>query len=161
MKNTFFQTISAKLAGISAFLAILSVAVIIVYVSYSVLARWLFNASVKNVIEICAYMFISMTAFGIPYVFESSSHIRVSFLFDLIPEKIRFIFGIVGNLLTAVYLFVMIISGVRLAIDSFQLGSTAATPLGTPSWIPELLLPVGFIIFLFQIVANGFNDKKL
>jgi len=136
------------------------VAIIIIYVSYSVIARWLFNASVKNVIEICAYMFIAMTAFGIPYVFESSSHIRVSFLFDLIPERIRYVLGIVGNFLTAVYLFVMIISGLKLAIDSFQLGSTAATPLGTPSWIPELLLPVGFMIFLFQIVCNGFRDKE-
>jgi len=137
------------------------VAIIIVYVSYSVIARWLFNISVKNVIEICAYMFIALTAFGIPYVFESGSHIRVSFLLDLIPEKVRFVVGIVGNFLTAVYLFVMIISGLKLAIDSFQIGSTAATPLGTPSWIPELLLPVGFVIFLFQIVANGFRDKKL
>jgi len=155
----FLNLIAEWATQIARVLAMLAVAIIIVYVTYSVIARWVFNASVRNVIEISAYMFVALSALALPYVFVSKSHVRIRFLFDRLPEKIRPAINIIGNILTGFYLLVMIISGMKLAIDSFKLNAEAATPLGTPLWIPELLLPVGFALFLFQLITNGFKDK--
>lgn len=153
------KTIAKWTTEISRICAIVSMGVIVIYVSYSVIARWMFSVSVRNVIEISAYMFIAVTAMGLPYTLVSKSHVRIDFLFDRLPERIKPVVHFIGNLLTALYLIIMIISGMKFAIDSFQLDSRAATPLGTPLWIPELLLPVGFFLLLFQFSVNGFKEE--
>jgi TRAP-type mannitol/chloroaromatic compound transport system permease small subunit len=43
---------------------------------------------------------------------------------------------------------------VDLEMNSWQTGDTAATPLGTPLWLPQLVMPIGTALFCLAIVRS-------
>ncbi len=48
-----------------------------------------------------------------------------------------------------------------LEINSWQTGDTAATPLGTPLWLPQLVMPIGTALFCIAIVRSIVRKAQL
>lgn len=155
------NSISKWTTKLSLILAVASTLMIVVYVAVGVFGRLIFGVSIPGVIEISAYAFVALTLFGLPYVLTTGGHIRINFVYDHLPEKVKPYIRLTGDILSVVYLIAVIISSGHLVASSLELHATAPTTLYTPLWMPQMVLPIGFSLFLFQLLVNKAQGKPI
>lgn len=108
--------------------------------------RGAFNYSLGFAEELTGYCVVMLTFFGAALALRRGALFQVHFLYDKIPDRSR-------ALLTR--LFVIVALGVTLVLmwktgdlvmSSLERGKFAPTVLQTPLWIPQLLMPSGFLV---------------
>lgn len=155
------SSIIKKASAISFALAVVCLASMIVYITIAVITRKGFNLCLPGVVEVSAYAFVALTFLGLAYTLQTEGHIRITIVFDRLPQKAKPLIRLISDLLTVVFLIVMIISSFRLWVESFILGPTSPTDLHTPMWIPQIVLPLGFLLFLLQLLVRLGKDKSV
>lgn len=154
------NSIIKRASIISFILAVACLVFITVYVTVAAIVRKAFNLCLPGVVEMSAYAFVALTFLGLAYTELTEGHIRVTVVFDRLPQKAKPWVWLIGTLLTAVYLIVMTISSFKLCSGSFILGSVSPTELRIPMWIPQIVLPLGFLLFLLQLLARLRRGKS-
>jgi len=104
--------------------------------------------SIGNVEEIVGYMLVAVTFFGVSITFRAKSLFQVTFLFNSLPASLRKILNRVYLCLIIGFCMVMIWFTSLLVVSSFVRGKVSDTVLHTPLYIPQALIPFGFLIFL-------------
>lgn len=113
-----------------------------------VLLRTLFNQTLGFVEEITGYLVVVVTFFGVSITFREGAMFRVSFLFEKFSASLKQALGIVYLAITIVFCTTMMWFTSLMVWSSFTRGKIAATELETPIYLPQLLLPIGFLILL-------------
>ncbi len=121
------------------------------------LGRKLFAFSLQGVDEIGAYTFAIVSAIGFSYALITRGHTRVDFLVSRFSERTRAALNFAAVVsLAAIGVFAAYRAYWVLA-ETIDLGSTAASPLATPLWIPQSLWFLGFVVFaLVALVAAAY-----
>ena len=114
---------------------------------YDIVARRLFGHSVQGVNELGAYLLAIVSAFGFSSALLQKAHSRVDFLFPRLPPALVSVL----NAAAAVSLFGLaafsVWHGWHVLDESLLFDARAATPLGTPLWIPQALWLAGLGVF--------------
>lgn len=155
------KSIINKASTISFVLAVVCLTSMVIYVTAAVITRKGFNLVLPGVVELSAYAFVALTFLGLAYTLLTEGHIRINIVFDRLPQKVKPRIRLISDLLTAVFLIVMTISSFRLWLESFILGPTSPTELHTPMWIPQIVLPLGFLLLLLQLLVRLGKDKSV
>ena len=114
--------------------------------------RTLFNQTLGFVEEVTGYLVVVVTFFGVSITFREGAMFRVSFLYEKFPLALQKALGIVYLTITIVFCGTMMWFTSLMVWSSFTRGKIAATELQTPIYIPQILLPVGFLILLLFAV---------
>ena len=155
------NSIIKKASTISFTLAVVCLASMIVYITIAVITRKGFNLCLPGVVETSAYAFVALTFLGLAYTLLTEGHIRINVVLDRLPQKVKPRIRLISDLLTAVFLIVITISSFKLWLESFILGPTSPTELHTPMWIPQIVLPLGFLLFLLQLLVKLGSEKSV
>ncbi|MEZ5652832.1 MAG: TRAP transporter small permease [Burkholderiaceae bacterium] len=121
-------------------------AALVIIVCTEAFLRGVANVSLDYVEELTGYFVVTLTFFGAALALRASALFRVSFLFDAMPAPAR---RWLSRVFIAGALFVCAILAWRstdLVLSSFSRGKFAPTELHTPLWIPQLIMPVGFVL---------------
>lgn len=118
--------------------------------------RFVLNGSTIWQTEAVVYLMVAATLIGLPYVQRLRGHVNV----DLFPMSLR------GRARRAMAVFTLgasiLVVGMMLyyAYDFWRFawdrGWRSDTVWGVRLWIPYLALPVGFALFLLQLLADLF-----
>ena len=104
--------------------------------------------------EYSGYALSAMIYLSLGFTFSEGAHIRITFLNDAVPKTAhRWLEVILLTLAT----FVMSIASIavwQMVVTTRQRGTVAYTPAETPLYIPQAIMLLGLIIFLWQLVAN-------
>src|SRR5699024_8131923 len=79
---------------------------------------------------------------------------RVKFVFERLPAVLRTVLLWVHVLLSFVFCVGMLFYTVRLVLASWKGANKSLTTLAVPLYIPEIVLPLGFLLFIFFIVGS-------
>ncbi len=121
------------------------------------LGRKVFAFSLQGVDEIGSYTFAVVGAFGFSYALITRGHTRVDFLLSRFSGTQRGVLNLTAMVtLTAMALFFAYRS-FEVVAESRALGSTAATPLATPLWIPQSIWLLAYVVFaVTSVIATGY-----
>lgn len=116
-----------------------------------IIMRRLFAFSMQGVDEIGGYVLAGVCAFGFAYALMNRAHTRIDLLLVRGGPRVQVALNLLSAVLMAGIASFMAWRAYATLTRSIGFGSLAATPLQTPTWIPQLVWFSGFL--LFAIVA--------
>jgi len=131
-------------SSIAATLAGLGIIISIVLVVIGVIGRYLLNLAILFIDEYTGYLLVLTTFLGLAYTLRTDGHIEVDLVVRVFPPRIKSGFRIVTtSLALALTLLLTIYTGDK-TWSAYRIGSIATSPLETPLFVPQLVIPIGF-----------------
>lgn len=123
-----------------------------ILVTYQVITRYLFDSPNAYTEVLSRYMFVWLIMYGSAYVFGLREHMNITFFRDHLPEKVRLIVEIVGELIIVIFISgVMIYGGYNQMIDQMgQLDAALQIPMG----IIYSSVPISSCFIVFYFIYN-------
>jgi len=115
--------------------------------------RKLFTMTVPGTMELSSYMLAVFILLGLSYTHQCRAHVRVSFLLDRFPDKIKTIIEIVLSLLCLAMLLVLVVQGWIVAWEE----TTVSDMLRIPQTPFRLALVVGCFSFALEVLSDIFD----
>ena len=116
--------------------------------------RFVLNGSTVWQTEAVIYLAIASTLVGLPYVQRLRGHVNV----DLVPlsmgPRARYFMAIFTLSLSTVMVAIMLWHGYEFWHLAFERNWKSDTIWGVRLWIPYAALPIGFALFLLQLIAD-------
>lgn len=112
------------------------------------------NASTVWQTETVIYLMIAATLIGLPYVQLLKGHVNVDLLPRMLPQFMRKGLACLTLLLAMSVIGVMLFYSAELWHFAWSKGWSSDTVWGPPLWIPYLALPVGFGLYLLQLMSD-------
>jgi TRAP-type C4-dicarboxylate transport system permease small subunit len=116
--------------------------------------RFVLNLSTIWQTEAVIYLMIAATMIGLPYVQKMRGHVNVDLIPMLLPKGLRKALAIFTLGLTIAIIAIMAFYGFEFWLLAFERNWKSDTVWAVPLWIPYLALPVGFGVFLLQLIAD-------
>ena len=138
-------------AGIVGALALL---LIVSFVCFEVVSRYLFNEPTVWVTEYATYLLMCIAFVGLAYAQKQGSHIRVELLLDYLKEPMRQKLELLTHW---VGLFFVVFAAWQMVSFNYQeyVNDTRNWGLlATPQWIPELFVSIGYGLFCLSLLAD-------
>ena len=144
-----------KLVGVIAGVLVLYCAFSIVW---EVIARGLLNSPTEWVMEISTYCVLIAGFLGMGVAYAGKKHIHVDIFVSKMPPKTLTYVEVLTSLIGIFYSLIFMIYSWNMAMLSLEMNNCAPTTLGTPLWIPQLSMPIGFAVLCLQIIRTLLED---
>ena len=119
-----------------------------------IFVRFVLNQSTIWQTEAVTYLVLGATLIGLPYVQKQRGHVNVDLLQTLLPPAARRALAAVVALASIAVIGVMFWYGYELFAIAAERGWRSDTVWGPKLWIPYLAMPIGFGLFILQLVAD-------
>lgn len=126
-----------------------------------IFVRFVLNQSTIWQTEMVVYLMTSATLLGLPYVQLSRGHVNVDLIPLLLNPKPRKILKLISLSLSISIIGILAFYSFELFYTAYEKNWKSDTVWSVRIWIPYLALPIGFSLFLLQLVADSiavFND---
>ena len=139
-----------SLIGGSGYLGILSLAFMVVSISYDVILRYVFYAPTYWALEMNTFLLAFLCLIPAGDVLRLGSQIRITFLFDRLGPAVRARLDLLRSAAGLFFCAVMVWKGADMAWKAWLHSDRMSTSMGTPMVIPYLFLPIGFALLGLQ-----------
>jgi len=116
--------------------------------------RFVMNGSTIWQTEAVIYLMIAATLLGLPYVQRLRGHVNVDLIPLALPRRMRKGLAVLTLSLSIAVVGVMLWYGYEFWHFAWSRGWMSDTVWAVRLWIPYLAIPVGFGLFLLQLVAD-------
>lgn len=116
--------------------------------------RFVLNASTVWQTEAVVYLMVGATILGLPYVQRLRGHVNVDLLPMMLPPGVRLALAIITLLASIAVIGAMTWYGYDMWHTALSRGWRSDTVWGVQLWIPYLVMPVGFGLYLVQLCAD-------
>lgn len=151
--NLFLRAVAAlsTLAGwASAAMIVAAVAI----TCQMIFIRFVLNGSTVWQTEAVIYLVIAATLIGLPYVQRLRGHVNVDLIPISLAPKARFRMFLCTSILSIVIVAIMLWYGFEYWHFAWDRGWRSDTVWGVRLWIPYMALPIGFGLYLLQLIAD-------
>ncbi len=151
--NPFLRAVAAlsTLAGwCSAAMIVAAVAI----TCQMIFVRFVLNQSTVWQTEAVVYLAIGATLIGLPYVQRLRGHVNVDLIPLALPPRARYYMCLLTLSLSIVMVAIVLFYAYEHWHLTYERNWKSDTVWGVRLWIPYLALPVGFGLFLLQLVAD-------
>ncbi|WP_028583144.1 TRAP transporter small permease subunit [Desulfogranum mediterraneum] len=127
---------------------------IVLLIVVEIIARTLFNSSTLIGDEYSAYFFVVVVMAGLAFSMKEQAHIRISIIRGRLSRKgQRYLDLVVLAIALALSCFALY-HAILMTYDVWDLGMTADSISETPIYIPQLVIPVGLLLFILQLASD-------
>jgi C4-dicarboxylate transporter DctQ subunit len=144
-KHRILDTIDSCIAKLEEFIMAVGVILMAVNTIINVISRFIFNHSIIFAEELNSTFILLVTFAGIGYAARHGRHIRMSAIYDHLPDKARKILMTIIVAVTAFFMFLLAYYAVQYIYHVYSKGRIMPA-LGVPVYIVYLWVPVGFFI---------------
>ncbi len=152
-RGAFLRAVDA-LSGFCGLLAALMIVASVLITCQMIVVRFVLNQSTVWQTEMVIYLMIGATLIGLPYVQKLRGHVNVDLLPIWLGNRARRLLALATLVATAVMLGVMLYYSAEMWWVAWDRGWTSDTVWAAPLWIPYLAMPVGFGLYLLQVIAD-------
>lgn len=143
------KSIKEGLDRLLVFISLSALLAMIVIIIYQIFSRQIFRSTPSWAEELSMLLFVWVSFLGIAYGFKQKLHIGVSFLVNLLPEKIQNLCDLFAKVLIIFFGGVLIFYGWKFTV---LMGGSTMAGTGLPSSVLYGALPVsGFFVLLYGI----------
>ena len=144
-KYRILDSIDSRIAKLEEFIMAVGVILMAVNTITNVISRFIFNHSIIFAEELNSTFILLVTFAGIGFAARHGRHIRMSAIYDHLPDKTRKILMTVIVAVTAFFMFFLAYYAVQYIYHIYSKGRIMPA-LGVPVYIIYLWVPVGFFI---------------
>lgn len=152
--NNPFLKLIKSLSTFAGWASALMIVLAVCITCQMIFVRFVLNHSTIWQTEAVIYLIISATLIGLSYVQSVRGHVNVDLMPLMLPKNIRFYFALFTLALSISIVATLLIYGVDYWHLAFSKNWHSDTVWGVRLWIPYLSMPVGFGLFLLQLVAD-------
>lgn len=116
--------------------------------------RFVMNGSTVWQTEAVIYLVVAATLIGLPYVQRLRGHVNVDLVPLALPQKARMALACVTLSVSILIVALMLFYGFDYWHVAWERGWRSDTVWGVRLWIPYLAIPIGFGLFLLQLIAD-------
>ena len=149
-----FVNAVGRLSDACGVIAATMIVVAVVITCQMIWVRYVLNASTVWQTEAVIYLMVGATLLGLPYVQRMRGHVNVDLLPIWLGVGARRWLAIGVLCVASLIIGLMLWYGAALWWEAFDRGWKSETIWGVRLWIPYLAMPVGFGLFLLQLVAD-------
>lgn len=151
--NPFLRGV-ATLSTIAGFFSAGMIVAAVAITCQMIFIRFVLNGSTVWQTEAVVYLAIGATLIGLPYVQRLRGHVNV----DLIPlslgPRARYGMAVFTLSLSILMVAIMLFFGWEFWHLAYERNWKSDTVWGVRLWIPYAALPIGFALFLLQLIAD-------
>ena len=144
-KYRLLDSIDNGIAKLEEYIMAIGVILMAVNTIINVISRFIFNHSIIFAEELNSTFILLVTFAGIGYAARHGRHIRMSAVYDHLPDKTRKILMTIIVAVTAFFMFFLAYYAVQYLYHVYSKGRIMPA-LGVPVYIIYLWVPVGFFI---------------
>lgn len=130
------------------------VVMIMVLLTYEVVARYVFSAPTKWTQDVSTMMQVWFTFLGMALVLRKREMIRITAVLAIAPAWVRYLFEAIALLVILVFSVVATVKGYDMLQDSLRLGRRQPTMIALPNWVGELPIVIGFALLALQSLVE-------
>lgn len=156
-----FARLVKKLTNLQLIICELVLGLLAVCITLDALLRWSINWSILVVDELGGYALVCLAFFGFSIALHEKALFRVDAFYDWLSPINRARFQLVFDILTLVFMLLLLWHFWGLVTRSHAKEISALTILRTPLWIPQLLMVVGAFSTSLVLVLHVINDYKI
>lgn len=151
--NPFIRLTNA-LSSLCGLVAAAMIVTAVLITCQMIFVRFVLNHSTIWQTEAVIYLMVAATLTGLPYVQRHRGHVNVDLLPLVLAPAARKMLALIVLVASIAVVSIMLFYGFEQWWVAFQRGWTSDTVWGVRLWIPYLALPVGFGLFLLQLIAD-------
>lgn len=152
--NNPFLKLVAALSNLSGWIAAGLILLAVGVTCQMIFVRFVLNQSTIWQTEFVVYLMIAATLMGLPYVQRLRGHVNVDLLPLMLPPKARRILAFVTICTGIAIIGLMVFYGFEFWYEAWSRNWRSDTVWGVRLWIPYLAVPVGFSLYLLQLIAD-------
>jgi len=128
---------------------------IMVIVFADVAMRYLLNAPLAWSYDLISlYMMVAVFFLALSVTQRDHHHVRVDILLARCPPRVRHAMEIIGNALTAVVMFAIVVQGGAKAWGNWSSQAVVAGAIPWPTWLNAVLVPLGAGLLLLRLLVS-------
>ena len=108
--------------------------------------------------ELSGYLLLGIVFLGLAHTERAGRHIEINLITRMLPIRTRQYLEVVALLIAVAFVFWLCRVTIDPVVKTYITQARRPTHLGTPLWIPYLIIPVGFGLFgielLYRITAK-------
>lgn len=117
--------------------------------------------TIPGLAQICGFLLVGATFFGLAYTFIHHAHIRVTLLIGQLPPRYR-VFVEVACLSVALALCLYLAFYLyQLLADSIAYGETSYGLLSIPLWLPQSAMLAGVVLFCLALAETWWQTLAI
>lgn len=125
---------------------------------WEVVSRGVLNAPTEWVMEVSTYCIVIAGFLGMGVAYAGKKHIHVDIFVSKMSAKSRTYTELVVSVIGIFYSYLFMVQSWKMVMLSIELNNCAPTTLGTPLWIPQISMPIGFAVLMLQIIRTLLED---
>lgn len=141
----FLDAIDRIIARLEEVIMAIGVILMAINTITNVISRFFFNHSIIFAEELNSIFILLVTFAGIGYAARHGRHIRMSAIYDALPDKTRKLLMTLMTLVTAIFMLFLAWYSVQYILNLYSKGRVYPA-LGIPVYISYLWVPVGFLV---------------
>lgn len=122
-----------------------------IIIAYEVVCRGVFNAPTEWVTEIATYCVVIAGFLGMGTAYAGKKHIHVDIILSQLSPKVKTYLTLITSAIGIFYCYIFMFQSWKMAMLSLEYNNCAPSTLGTPLWIPQVSMPIGFAVLMLEI----------
>ena len=124
------------------------------FVSFEVIARYVFNSPTIWVNEVSRFLQIWATYLALTYSFHKKDFIRITVIYDKLNESGKKVLDFISFIFILIFSSFVVYYGWLIAYDSLKVGRTSSTILDVPSFLTEFAIPLCFAFLVLRVILE-------
>lgn len=145
--------------NIEKYMCVLLFSVMIAIMIINIFMRFVAKNAIPWASDAILFIFVWFVWFSISYGFKEDSHVRVTVVTSMFPEKVNRVLDIVINIIMLVGFTILLIFGIKLLTDVSVVGKTGLL-IKYPMWSLYISTPIGLTLSLIRIIQNTYYKLK-
>lgn len=130
---------------------------IVIFVLWEVLARYLFNSPTAWSNEVNQYLLCALVMIGGGYTLRQRAHTRVDIIHLRLGPTAQHLVEVASGALVLLFSLPMIYYGFIIAHEAFVSGETSVSAAELVLWPSQAVVPLGAALLALQAVANSMS----
>ena len=151
--NPFLKFVTA-LSLVSGWCSAAMIVAAVMITCQMIFIRFVLNGSTIWQTEAVVYLMIGATLIGLAYVQRLRGHVNVDLIPIALSAKARHVMFLLTSGLSIVITCIMLFYGYEYWHLAWSKGWTSDTIWAISLWIPYMALPIGFGLYLLQLIAD-------
>ncbi|GMG83229.1 TRAP transporter small permease [Paralimibaculum aggregatum] len=152
--ETRLQRLVGALSTVSGVCSATMIAAAVLITCQMVVVRYVLNGSTIWQTEAVTYLMIAATLLGLPYVQRRRGHVQVDLIPEMLPRGARRVLAAITLALAVAMIGLMAWHSYDVWKLHFDRGWRSGTAWDVKLWVPYLAMPVGFGLYLLQLIAD-------
>ena len=126
----------------------------------AVFARYFFKIPLRFDAEYTGYLLVMISLVGAAYALQRGAHVNADLLYRPLPRSVQRWLNLVTDIVSMAVITLILYHSWNLAYTNLIRGVVANTPMQTPLGVIQMLLPLGWLLFLLQLIAEAMKSFR-